>query len=497
MKNRKVFTLLLAGLLTFSMGSTAYASGTDAAIADAQAQKQAAEAGLAQVQDNISSLEGKRQELESYLADLNAQYEDLTNSIAELSVQAAEKEDELNKVKAELTKAKNAADEQYDSMKLRIQYMYENGGSSALELLLSSESLAEFLNRAESVAQISQYDRDMLQKYENLQKSIQENEETIEKESADINNLMTERASKQQEVQVMAASTSDNINSYVSQISASQAEADQLMSEITSADNNITALVQQAEAERAAEEKAAAAKESSQTAVSEDNDNGDSEAEQDSSSDEAAEVSETDTASQSDTEDTYSEEDYGYDPEEDTTESSSSSTSSEVTVEEEEDEEEDNVPSAGAEDTSESDYTEESTSEDVTEDVAEDTIEDTTEDTTEDTAEDTTESDAEESTSTESSGQGKYLGNFTLTAYCNCAQCCGTAGNLTASGTVPTAGRTVAMAGVPFGTQLLINGNVYTVEDLGTPYGHVDIYCGSHEEALSFGLQSAEVYQLN
>ena len=90
-----------------------------------------------------------------------------------------------------------------------------------------------------------------------------------------------------------------------------------------------------------------------------------------------------------------------------------------------------------------------------------------------------------------------HLTAFTLTAYCNCAQCCGTAGNLTASGTVPTAGRTVAMAGVPFGTQLLINGNVYTVEDLGTPYGHVDIYCDSHSEALSFGLQSAEVYQLN
>ena len=96
-----------------------------------------------------------------------------------------------------------------------------------------------------------------------------------------------------------------------------------------------------------------------------------------------------------------------------------------------------------------------------------------------------------------SSSQGTYLGNFTLTAYCNCAQCCGTAGNLTASGTVPAAGRTVAMAGVPFGTQLLINGNVYTVEDLGTPYGHVDIFFNSHSEALAFGLQSAEVYRLN
>ena len=87
--------------------------------------------------------------------------------------------------------------------------------------------------------------------------------------------------------------------------------------------------------------------------------------------------------------------------------------------------------------------------------------------------------------------------NAQYTELTNCAQCCGTAGNLTASGTVPTAGRTVAMAGVPFGTQLLINGTVYTVEDLGTPYGHVDIYCGSHSEALAFGLQSADVYRLN
>ena len=63
----------------------------------------------------------------------------------------------------------------------------------------------------------------------------------------------------------------------------------------------------------------------------------------------------------------------------------------------------------------------------------------------------------------------------------------------TSSGTTPVAGRTVAMAGVPFGTKLLINGNVYTVEDLGTPYGHVDIYCSSHSEALSFGLQ--DVYK--
>ena len=92
----------------------------------------------------------------------------------------------------------------------------------------------------------------------------------------------------------------------------------------------------------------------------------------------------------------------------------------------------------------------------------------------------------------------EYLGNFKLTAYCKCSKCCGKwANGYTASGTVATAGRTVAMSGVPFGTKLLINGHVYTVEDRGTPYGHVDIYHYSHSDALNFGRKYADVYRAN
>lgn len=89
-----------------------------------------------------------------------------------------------------------------------------------------------------------------------------------------------------------------------------------------------------------------------------------------------------------------------------------------------------------------------------------------------------------------------YLGNFTITAYCNCADCCGRAGAPTASGVMPTSGHTVAMGGVDFGTKLLINGTVYTVEDRGTDYGHVDIYFDSHSEALEFGMTTADVYEV-
>ena len=53
------------------------------------------------------------------------------------------------------------------------------------------------------------------------------------------------------------------------------------------------------------------------------------------------------------------------------------------------------------------------------------------------------------------------------------------------------------MGGVPLGTKLMINGTVYTVEDRGTSYGHVDIFFNTHSEALQFGSGYADVYQVN
>lgn len=434
---KKIISLLLAGLFVLSNITVTYA--TEGEIADMQAQKQQAEAGLAQAQADISAMEGKKQELEDYLSDLNAQYEELTNVISDLSVQAGEKENQLKDIQKKLKKAQKASDKQYEDMKLRIQYMYENGGTTALQTLFSSKDLAEFLNTAESVSKISQYDRNMLEKYENLQETIKEQKTAAQEEKTAIDSLLAERSAKQQEVQELAASTSDNISSYIAQISASQEEAAALTAQINSADNSIAQLIQQAEAEKAAQERAEAEAAAAEEASGEE-----------------------DTTEEDAAEDTV-----GY--EEDTTE----------------------------ENYTEENYTEENHTEenDESQDSGEDTSD--AEESSESTEDSSDASEDQSSSESTNSGQGKYLGNFTLTAYCNCAQCCGTAGNLTASGTVPAAGRTVAMAGVPFGTQLLINGNVYTVEDLGTPYGHVDIFFDNHSDALSFGLQSAEVYQLN
>ena len=456
MKSKKVLSLLITCAMTASMGTTVFAS-TEDKIAAAQAQKQEAQAGLDQAQANISGLESKKQELESYLSELNSQYNELTESISQLSTQAAEKEDELTKVKVALASAQKAAIKQKEAMSDRIQYIYEHGGTTMFEALISAGSLSELLNQANSISELSKYDRNMLEKYEATQKNIAEQQQKIEEESASINTMLTEKGSKQQEVQNLVATTSDNISSYVNQISASQEEADILMAQVSNADNDIAVLMEQAEQERAAAEAAAEAEAAEAEAYNEEDsyDEEDSYSEEEDASydDESSAEDETESSDDSSTEDTESSGDGSYSEDEDM-----------GTIDDD------------------SDY----------KDMSEDT-DSSSSDSGEDSSSDSSSSDGGSS----DSSQGTYLGNFKLTAYCNCASCCGTAGNATASGVMPVAGRTVAMAGVPFGTKLLINGNVYTVEDLGTPYGHVDIYCGSHSEALSFGLQYADVYQLN
>ena len=92
------------------------------------------------------------------------------------------------------------------------------------------------------------------------------------------------------------------------------------------------------------------------------------------------------------------------------------------------------------------------------------------------------------------------LGEYKLTAYCSCEKCCGkwSQFNRTASGTVPQQGRTVACNSLDFGTEIIINGEKYIVEDTGNMGNNIiDIYFNSHEAALIFGVQYAEVFKIS
>lgn len=95
------------------------------------------------------------------------------------------------------------------------------------------------------------------------------------------------------------------------------------------------------------------------------------------------------------------------------------------------------------------------------------------------------------------------LGEFKLTAFCACEKCCGKAPSdptygVTAYGYQVTAGRTIAVDPkvIPIGSEVIINGHTYVAEDVGGAIkdNRIDIYFNTHQEALEFGVQYAEVF---
>lgn len=90
----------------------------------------------------------------------------------------------------------------------------------------------------------------------------------------------------------------------------------------------------------------------------------------------------------------------------------------------------------------------------------------------------------------------KYIGNFTITHYCteNYHHICNNGNALiTATGTVPTPGRTIAVdpKKIPYGTQVVIDGHTYIAEDCGGAIkgNKIDICIATHKEALQMGVR--------
>jgi 3D (Asp-Asp-Asp) domain-containing protein len=104
------------------------------------------------------------------------------------------------------------------------------------------------------------------------------------------------------------------------------------------------------------------------------------------------------------------------------------------------------------------------------------------------------------SSAQEESGERVFLGEYQLTAYCACVSCCGKSDGITATGTIATAGRTIAVdpSVIPYGSKVEINGNIYIAEDCGGAIkdNRIDIFFDSHGEAVQFGVQRAQVYLL-
>ena len=132
------------------------------------------------------------------------------------------KEEEVEQVENELIQARIDAENQYESMKVRIKFMYEGGNTQLIEMLFESESMGDFLNKAEYISQISEYDRNELIRYQDTVKRVEEKEARVQAEYDELSDLQEQLVNQQAEVEDLIESNAAQIADIQSQIDENQ-----------------------------------------------------------------------------------------------------------------------------------------------------------------------------------------------------------------------------------------------------------------------------------
>ena len=161
--------------------------------------------------DTVDSLEKQTNGLQNQLDSLN---QDLTSLSAEITDLASKIEDtDASVQKAELDLAAAKLDEQlqYDAMKKRIKYMYESGNTSLLQIIFSSESMGDFLNKAEFVKNITEYDRNMLDELQQVHDLVAKKDADLKAEQASLAEMKTNLDQQEQELNDKISSTSGEL----------------------------------------------------------------------------------------------------------------------------------------------------------------------------------------------------------------------------------------------------------------------------------------------
>ena len=160
---------LCAAALALCLGAGgffAYAENGDSReMEQAKNQISILEEEKARTEETLKNLETLKTDTEQYVRSLDESLNQLNLQLSQLDGQIRQKEQEIGEAEAALEAAKERERGQYESMKLRIKYMYEAGETTFLDLILQSENLGQMLNRAEYVNQITRYDRQMLEEY--------------------------------------------------------------------------------------------------------------------------------------------------------------------------------------------------------------------------------------------------------------------------------------------------------------------------------------------
>lgn len=256
-RRRNVVACLALILLCGAMPVSVYATEeTKQLINQAEQEKKDTENKLNETEQNLKGLNEQKDSLQGTLTTLNTELSQVSNNLNDLEDKITDKETEIEtlnqkieQINGELEEAIQLKDEQYDSMKKQIKFLYERSDALYLELFFSSGSFSDFLNKNSYIEQLSDYEQKVLQSYKDAQTAMEQKAAELEQAKADLeedkeelDDYKVQVVAEQSRVSGLVSQTANSISVTDSQISDAEAAALAYEQQIKEQEENLSAL---------------------------------------------------------------------------------------------------------------------------------------------------------------------------------------------------------------------------------------------------------------
>lgn len=161
--------------------------------------------------DDIKSLEDKTNTLQSQLNGINQDLLSISNEIVTTEAQIEDANNEMLRLQDSLAISLENEKRQYEAMKIRIKYIYENGSTSLLEMMFSADNMTEFLNRADFIENVSSYDQEQLTALQKVRTGIESQEASLNDKQSSLSALQKQLKTQKAELSAKAKQTSTNL----------------------------------------------------------------------------------------------------------------------------------------------------------------------------------------------------------------------------------------------------------------------------------------------
>ena len=236
--NKRILCLVMAAVIGFgSVGQVLAASSSEV-----QKQQTETRNKLNQINKDIDAIESKKNQVRAQLSSLNAELVDTLLTLEVLEADLKRKQEEIDQAQKDYEKFKELEEQQYAAMKLRIQYMYEKGGSGYITMLIEAESISDLLNKADFVQEVSAYDDEKLTEYEETKEKVAETKVILEEEQAELQEVEEAQQIYKKQLDSKIASAKTKVANFETELANAQKKAKEYQSTIAKQTALITQL---------------------------------------------------------------------------------------------------------------------------------------------------------------------------------------------------------------------------------------------------------------